>query len=254
MLHPRARRTACTVALCLIGGLITTVLVAWSLALWKEVSWDKHTSRVRASRDLDPAAGESEGRVRVERFTAFGSVFYEGALLPPAGSVGSFSTSTSLSPGTLPLVDPLPEEIVPAWIRPVVAPWTRGVKEPNSTYVDARGWPLLALHCRYDIDRSTGKLIAKTRGGIELGGKIITKGSWYGGGYPPSLPLTVRWVGVVGNTAFYGGSMAMLVFGAMTTRRFIRHRRGLCIGCGYELAGTTGPTCPECGRDLATNS
>lgn len=33
-------------------------------------------------------------------------------------------------------------------------------------------------------------------------------------------------------------------------RTYCRRRRGLCLGCGYDLTGNMGGRCPECGRAL----
>ena len=33
-------------------------------------------------------------------------------------------------------------------------------------------------------------------------------------------------------------------------RRFRRHRKGLCVKCGYNLTGNTSGVCPECGKPI----
>lgn len=34
----------------------------------------------------------------------------------------------------------------------------------------------------------------------------------------------------------------------LCVRAYVRRRRGLCVACGYDLRGTTGDACPECGQ------
>ena len=38
---------------------------------------------------------------------------------------------------------------------------------------------------------------------------------------------------------------------AKPVRNHLRHRRGLCVQCGYNLAGNTIGVCPECGTPKA---
>jgi hypothetical protein len=33
-------------------------------------------------------------------------------------------------------------------------------------------------------------------------------------------------------------------------RRMSRHKRGLCVRCGYDLTGNVSGTCPECGAEI----
>lgn len=62
-----------------------------------------------------------------------------------------------------------------------------------------------------------------------------------------ALPLHPIWPGVAINTVFWGGCVWGLVMLAGWMRRVRRKRRGLCISCGYSLAGLGGGACPECG-------
>lgn len=60
------------------------------------------------------------------------------------------------------------------------------------------------------------------------------------------LPIRPLPLGFAVNTLFYASLLAapVLVFAALKRRR--RAKRGLCIGCGYDLTGVD--ACPECGR------
>jgi hypothetical protein len=60
------------------------------------------------------------------------------------------------------------------------------------------------------------------------------------------LPMFPLWPGFALDTAFYG-TLAFLLWSAPGfVRKKRRRRRGLCVGCGYELKGME--KCPECGR------
>ena len=55
------------------------------------------------------------------------------------------------------------------------------------------------------------------------------------------------WPGFAINTIFYATILWLLTLGPFTARRMIRRKRGHCIKCGYDLRGTSGGVCPECG-------
>ena len=38
--------------------------------------------------------------------------------------------------------------------------------------------------------------------------------------------------------------------GLVSVRRWRRRKRGLCLKCGYDLRGSPGPRCPECGEAI----
>lgn len=65
-----------------------------------------------------------------------------------------------------------------------------------------------------------------------------------------AIPFRPIWPGFAINTIFYAAIFAilwLLTLSPFTARRIIRHRRGHCIKCGYDLRGSSGGGCPECG-------
>ena len=62
-----------------------------------------------------------------------------------------------------------------------------------------------------------------------------------------ALPVHPVYFGFVINTVFYAVLVWCVTFGPFTARRFIRHKRGRCINCGYDLRGAEHDRCPECG-------
>ena len=59
------------------------------------------------------------------------------------------------------------------------------------------------------------------------------------------MPTRIYWPGLAFNTIFFG--VLCLVMFILPRRATIARRRrlGLCLGCGYDLAGLA--RCPECG-------
>ena len=62
------------------------------------------------------------------------------------------------------------------------------------------------------------------------------------------IPFGVKWLGWSINTLFYAALSWMLFFGPASLRRVVRRRKGRCVRCGYDLRGSGGAKCPECGR------
>jgi len=61
------------------------------------------------------------------------------------------------------------------------------------------------------------------------------------------LPLGMIWPGFAVNTLLYAAVLWLLVPGPFALRRLVRHRRGLCLACGYDLTHGEHAACPECG-------
>jgi hypothetical protein len=62
------------------------------------------------------------------------------------------------------------------------------------------------------------------------------------------IPWRPQWPGFAINTIFYA-AILWLPFAPFVARRVIRHKRGHCIKCGYDLRGAEHEVCPECGAD-----
>ena len=127
----------------------------------------------------------------------------------------------------------------PAWLR---------LPSPDASVLSASaraaGWPSLCLsqHSWVHADGT-----AESRGSLRVRDfKIYTRSYDPDAGTVPLLPV---WPGLLANTAvFAGGWFAAVILpwaGWKAWRRSRRVRKGLCGGCGYALGGQ--PRCPECG-------
>ncbi|MEM9167591.1 MAG: hypothetical protein AAGB48_11305 [Planctomycetota bacterium] len=69
-------------------------------------------------------------------------------------------------------------------------------------------------------------------------------------GYTPFVPGKILLLGSIVNSAVYGFTPLVLMYGWLAIRRSSRRRRGCCISCGYSLKNIEGQ-CPECGSPVA---
>lgn len=106
------------------------------------------------------------------------------------------------------------------------------------------GWPCASLSM-YTLEESgsgsPGRDAVK-RGQWEINGVMV-------GWKPLVLPTAPLWRGFIPNTLIYSAATWTLWSIVPLTRRWRRRKRGLCVGCGYDLRGLAdGAVCPECGR------
>ena len=139
------------------------------------------------------------------------------------------------------------ERFVPAWasdLLPLEPP--EGVL--GNAAVEGSGWPVVAMRTRYDefpgplrgqsIRHVTEGILLTPTAEVRLGDMLYRA---------KALPRGLVWPGFAINTIFYAAILWLLTFGPFIARRYIRHKRGYCIMCGYDLRGTSGGGCPECG-------
>jgi len=221
--HLLLKQSVISASVCLLLGGAATVLVAWAIAWFtapvKRGAWAYEVQRRTGGEIWSGYRCEVPGDVLVRTYR------YRDDSLNDL------------------LTEPPPEEIIPRWSL-----WGEGATIRASWFdahlVEGMGWPLLALKCEYDPS-ATGGTTARARSGIETSAFRMTDVN--GVRYMKTLPVLPIWVGFVGNTVFYATVWFALTLGFRLARGSVRHRRGRCLSCGYDLRGDFDAGCPECG-------
>ncbi len=151
-----------------------------------------------------------------------------------------------------------PFDHLPFWAR--FTPLARGPTRPSSgtppfrlsyTWVIAAGWPCRCVasmgerRSQTGLDGSWGAETPEwERGRFTLPTTFLPGKRW-----PSALTLYwyPLWPGLLANAALYGLLIWLSFFTCGRLRRTLRHRRGRCIHCGYDLRGNSSEACPECG-------
>ncbi len=144
---------------------------------------------------------------------------------------------------------------IPRWSRlrrdwPARLVETRELLEAGGVWNELRmGWPLHCLRGGWTTPNSQGTgEIESLRGVIPFRRLVvyINPGNWAGFKSTVGLPLIPDWPAFLASVLLY----AVLTFASATAwrsaRSWRRRRRGHCVGCGYDLRGST-DRCPECG-------
>ena len=132
----------------------------------------------------------------------------------------------------------------------------------DETYLHvAAGWPLRCFvsQCRerdvrwvYQIRRSLGKnqvaRLGLVRHRPRWKNALVIKDQTVGGPFSARvIPLKPIPVGIVVNTLFWGVLWFTFVVAARRIRGRLRVSRGRCYRCAYDLRGDSTAGCPECG-------
>jgi len=153
------------------------------------------------------------------------------------------------------------EEFVPSWGGYLIPtsrskPKDNELSESRNRVVDARGWPLLAMwggfeYSRYVEDKTYIFTLGETKNAIVL--PNLNEGE-----FSPDtnrvIPLAPIWFGFAVDTLFYAAIWLFLLYllaGPGIIKRTIRHNRGHCIKCGYDLRHVEHEKCPECGAGVS---
>ena len=124
----------------------------------------------------------------------------------------------------------------PGWLKGIYKEWRDG-------------WPLqcLARHTWLSFGKNIPSRYGFAAGKEERGLVVLPESGMFAGLRDRRLPIEPVWPGFAINTIFYVALLWMLWLSPFVVRRFIRHKRGLCINCGYDLRGAEHEVCPECG-------
>ncbi len=230
------------ILVCLLLGMVTTVAVAWGIAL--RVSPAAITSMRHFRRSFDAAEGQAA-----------------------QGKMAGLIMEESQGPGTAHWsVRPLPNGFVkfrflwenerPIEAAPRVPRLRKALEQPaqesdpnRRMLIQGRGWPVIALWCEIRRDPTT-EIDGTTVGD---GGFNTPRQSWndvsYGSVMPPAkvIPIFPVLPGFVIDSAFYGSFWCVAALICDLVRRRRRSAAGCCISCGYDMTGNTTGRCPECG-------
>lgn len=259
---------------CLFAGLATTVAFAWLPALYLPDSAVSLASTgttlangpVVAERDgFMPAAGYLKRRGgRTYTLIEVSEPFLVRA---PAGGTAAPRVQPAATPWgaaapniQVRLPSPPPwQDLAPGWAMhrasEVLHSPPTGSMPSLTVSLEARGWPFRAVlyECvsRYDAELTKS---LSMRGGWTIPHPRTADFAAVRG-HGVTLPLVPIWGGLAADSALFSLAWCVPVFGLPAGRRFLRGRRGRCMGCSYDLRGLpTDARCPECGRVAGSSS
>ncbi|MCA9290754.1 MAG: hypothetical protein KDA25_06475 [Phycisphaerales bacterium] len=216
------RRWVLVILRCLLAGMATNVALAWALVLTIRYEGRMGGPTVKVVSVVMPDAADPDhvwGVLQSRRF----------------GSMGHSARSSAGPPDVMAQLRP---DLVPSWSRLNNPP--RSVTPTERLYEDARGWPMLALHCgfRSVVGRPGHQLLDGIRVRAHPDGSTVRS---------IALPLRPIWSGFAVNTVVHAAAIGVLVLLGSRVRRVMRRRVGLCVHCAYDLRGLAAGACPECG-------
>lgn len=218
-------------ALRVVAALVLGVVTAWLVAA------ACGTFRPAGLAMVSGAAGPTTPTWTFRQWRSFGSV--------------SSNYSPCLEPRMILAYEGAKPHLVPWWSEMRRTPQPLDYPEAGRAYIwfgeSGHGWPLAAFRERLDFDgrvRGAGNYLVAWQGAIR----------WERGSTVWVVPYAPIWPGLAGNTLIYTLPWMFLLSVPPLLRRRRRVRRGLCLGCGYDLKGGGAAVCPECGRRIVTAS
>ena len=118
--------------------------------------------------------------------------------------------------------------------------WDDVARPGHSRLYVAAGWPLLC----FDADAVWTARTAVARPGVRVARQVSLPAVTLP---HRTVPLRPRLWAVGLNSLFYAQLLFLVVRGPFFVRRLVRHTRGLCEACGYDVRHADHQACPECG-------
>lgn len=230
----KLRVTLKQVALCLVAGMVTTVVVAWGGLLLADcleapesvAGFLQSSHKIVTRFSMKTTTHISAWQTAPPRFGDINwyRMYVAGLDFQPTYLVGSTIRYT----GYATFVDP-----------PVT--WT--ALDAGWPFLSLRGWSCVAI-------KNSSTVVRSARAGLIE--NVPTVSTLRGLPQTASLPYCPRWPGFIANTLFYAALWWLLFTGLITARAARRSRRGLCTRCAYDLRGIASGVCPECGQARPT--
>ncbi len=248
------RRAIVHITAFVLLGAVVNIAAAWACAYWIELD------RSRQRYDSFNSYGLPFDDPQARRFSGYVTDRHKDAGVEHVSFRYTHADSSAfLRKGTISF-----EEIIPHWAEAFLdIPELSGRDRErldetltHSAFVDARGWPCLALWGGIKIPHRNLSLwddgepvtLLERRHGIIMLQESDPKG---GRRFYRWLPLVPMWPGFVINTLFYAAILWMLFCMPGSVRRAIRRRRGRCPACAYPMSDS--PVCTECGAAIGAN-
>lgn len=235
------RRWIPRLILSLALGVLTTIAVAWSIAVWLDRP-DRSGAKVTHLLLFD---SERDVRWYIGRVEAIGTTAY---------IVRGFAGSTFHESiwGT---VRPLPDLQPPRWVkRTAIDAVPDLTTNGTARRYRAVGWPWRVLYTVQGSAFSVNGPVFPAQVGPSTGGIVLREHPTLAPEFPVVLPCLPIDGAFASSSILY--ALPWLIVLALITgvRRAVRARRGRCPRCAYDLRSDLAHGCPECGwkrRDIS---
>jgi len=225
------RRAAFGGLLCLIlltGGAVTTVAVAWMIAMISDGLGVTTSDQRFVGYSLTELSGGFRRGTLTSRDKCEVAVV---SIIEPADDpVGEVEEVRIRIED-----DRAPVHAPPAWAATAFV-MPRPANGASAGFVSAQGWPLISMAAVWQDVTHDGSW----KNGLEISGwsGIQTNIEREAFGPAKALPLRPIWPGFAFNTLFYAAIWFGVFFGFTSAKRIIRAKRGRCPRCGYDLRGS----------------
>ena len=130
---------------------------------------------------------------------------------------------------------------------------SKGRQMPGRTVVlleRAVGFPFASFHGRRWYIGSGYENGGTSKSVVDKSVSFVRMIQWNGSWERRFLPLNIWWPEFIFNSAVFAVVLIALRAVLCAALHRFRRRRGVCPSCSYELGGSEGSSCPECGSEV----